>query len=66
MKNEMQIFNNAKFGSIRTLDENGTELAETLLSLTPVMSRRTILENLPWVTDVEEELRRKEAETDEN
>lgn len=26
MKNEMQIFNNAKFGSIRTLDENGTVL----------------------------------------
>lgn len=50
----------------KNLPRNHAELAETLLSLTPVMSRRTILENLPWVTDVEEELRRKAEETDEN
>ena len=36
--------------------------AETLLSLSPVLSRRTILERLPWVTDPEEELRRIEKE----
>lgn len=38
-------------------------LAETLLSLSPLLSRQTILENLPWVADVTEELRRKAAET---
>ena len=36
--------------------------AETLLKLSPVLSRRTILEHLPWVTDPEEELRRIEKE----
>lgn len=46
----------------KNLPQNHTELAQTLLSLSPVLSRRTILENLPWVPDVEEELRRKEAE----
>ena len=49
----------------KNLPRDHGELAETLLSLSPVLSRRTILENLPWVTDVDEELRRKSAE-DEN
>lgn len=47
----------------KNLPQNHTELAGTLLSLSPVLSARTILENLPWVTDPEEELRRKAAET---
>lgn len=46
----------------KNLPQNHTELAETLLSLTPILSQRTILEHLPWVKDVEEELRRKAAE----
>lgn len=46
----------------KNLPQNHTELAQTLLSLSPVLSRRTILENLPWVPDAEEELRRKAAE----
>lgn len=46
----------------KNLPQNHTELAQTLLSLSPVLSNRTILENLPWVTDVEEEMRRKTAE----
>ena len=46
----------------KNLPQNHTELAQTLLSLSPLLSRRTILEHLPWVPDVEEELRRKTAE----
>lgn len=46
----------------KNLPRNGPELAQALLSLSPVLSRRTILENLPWVADAEEELRRKAAE----
>lgn len=40
-------------------------VASTLLSLSPLLSRRTILEQLPWVKDAEEELRRKAEETTE-
>ena len=47
----------------KNLPQNHTELAQTLLSLSPVLSQRTILEHLPWVSDVEEELRRKAAES---
>lgn len=46
----------------KNLPQNHTELARTLLSLSPILSRRTILEQLPWVSDTEEELRRKELE----
>lgn len=46
----------------KNLPQNTTELAETLLSLSPVLSNRTILENLPWVSDAEAELRRKAQE----
>lgn len=46
----------------KNLPQNLTELAQTLLSLSPILSNRTILEHLPWVTDPEEELRRKAAE----
>ena len=50
----------------KNLPQNHTELAETLLSLAPVLSQRTILENLPWVADPQEELRRKAEETAQN
>lgn len=46
----------------KNLPQNHTELAQTLLSLSPILSQRTILEHLPWVTDAEEELRRKTSE----
>lgn len=46
----------------KNLPQNHTELAQTLLNLSPILSRRTILEQLPWVADVEEELRRKAEE----
>ena len=46
----------------KNLPQNHTELAQTLLSLSPILSRRTILEQLPWVPDPEEELRRKAEE----
>lgn len=46
----------------KNLPQNHTELAETLLELAPILSQRTILEHLPWVSDPEEELRRKAAE----
>lgn len=47
----------------KNLPRDHAALAETLLSLSPVLSTRTILEQIPWVTDVEEELRRKAEET---
>lgn len=46
----------------KNLPQNHAELAQTLLSLSPLLSRRTILENLPWVPDPEEELRKKAEE----
>lgn len=46
----------------KNLPRNDADLAQTLLSLTPVLSTRTILEHLPWVSDPEEELRRRQAE----
>ena len=49
----------------KNLPQDNSALAETLLSLSPVLSAQTILENLPWVTDVQEELRRKAAESDQ-
>lgn len=49
----------------KNLPQNHTELAQTLLSLSPVLSQRTILEQLPWVTDVDGELERKRRETSE-
>ena len=46
----------------KNLPQDNTALAETLLSLSPLLSRQTILENLPWVADAQEELRRRAAE----
>lgn len=46
----------------RNLPRNDADLAQTLLSMMPVLSTRTILEHLPWVSDPEEELRRKKQE----
>ncbi|MBP3509414.1 phage portal protein [Oscillibacter sp.] len=46
----------------KNLPQDHTELASSLLSLSSILSQRTILEHLPWVADVEEELRRKTAE----
>lgn len=51
-----------KVSFYKNLPQDHTALAQTLLSLSPVLSQRTILEHLPWVADVEEELRRKDAE----
>lgn len=48
----------------KNLPQDNAALAETLLSLSPLLSRQTILENLPWVTDAQEELRRKAAEVE--
>lgn len=50
----------------KNLPQDYAALVSTLLSLSPLLSKRTILENLPWVADVQEELRRKAEETDEN
>ena len=49
----------------KNLPQDNSAFAETLLSLSPVLSAQTILENLPWITDVQEELRRKAAESDQ-
>ena len=46
----------------KNLPQDSTALASTLLSPAPVLSQQTILENLPWVSDAQEELRRKAAE----
>lgn len=50
----------------KNLPQDYAALVSTLLSLSPLLSKRTILENLPWVADVQEELKRKAEETDEN
>lgn len=50
----------------KNLPQDYAALVKTLLSLSPLLSKRTILENLPWVADVQEELKRKTEETDEN
>ena len=55
----------AKPAFYKNLPRDHAELAETLLSLSPLLSKRTILGQLPWVTDVEEELRQKAAEEGE-
>ena len=47
----------------KNLPENHAEQVEMLLSLSDILSRRTILEQLPWVKDAEEELQRKAAES---
>lgn len=52
-----------KVAFYKNLPQNHTELAQTLLSLSPVLSQRTILEHLPWVSNPEEELRRKAEES---
>ena len=46
----------------KNLPQDNATLASNLLALSPVLSRRTILENLPWVTDAQEELARKDEE----
>lgn len=46
----------------KNLPQDNAALAETLLSLSPLLSWQTILENLPWVADAQEELRRRAAE----
>lgn len=46
----------------KNLPQDNAALAETLLPLSPLLSRQTILENLPWVADAQEELRRRAAE----
>ena len=46
----------------KNMPQDNAALAETLLSLSPLLSRQTILENLPWVADAQEELRRRAAE----
>lgn len=55
-------FTSGEITFYKNLPQNHTELAQTLLSLSPLLSRRTILEQLPWVANAEEELRRKAAE----
>ena len=46
----------------KNLPQDAKSLAETMVSLAPILSSRTILEQLPYVDDPEEEIRRKEQE----
>ena len=46
----------------KNLPQDYATLTQTLLSLSPLLSQRTILENLPWVADAEEEMKRRAAE----
>lgn len=59
-------FSAAQFTFYKNLPENQTELVQTLLSLSDILSRRTILEQLPWVSDADEELRRRAEECQTN
>lgn len=58
-------FSGAQITFYKNLPENHAETVSALLSLSDILSRKTILEQLPWVTDAEEELARKAAETTE-
>lgn len=55
-------FTAAEFTFYKNLPQDHTELAQTLLKLSPILSNRTILEHLPYTPDPEEELRRKRRE----
>ena len=46
----------------KNLPENRKEQVELLLSLSDLLSKRTLLEQLPWVKDADAELERKAAE----
>ena len=46
----------------KNLPENQAEQVNMLLSLADILSKKTLLEQLPWVQNVEEELQRKAAE----
>ena len=46
----------------KNLPENRKEQVELLLSLSDLLSKRTMLEQLPWVKDADAELNRKAAE----
>lgn len=49
----------------RNLPQNEGEITNTILSLSNVISKRTLLELLPQIQDVDEELKRLEEEKDE-
>ena len=49
----------------RNLPQNEGEITNTILSLSNVVSKRTLLELLPQIQDVDEELKRLEEEKDE-
>ena len=49
----------------RNLPQNESETTNTILSLSNVISKRTLLELLPQIQDVDEELKRLEEEKDE-
>lgn len=53
---------NAEITFYKNLPQNQVELAETMLSLSSLLSKQTILEQLPWVKNPQLELQRKEAE----
>jgi SPP1 family phage portal protein len=55
-------FSGASAVFYKNLPQNNAELADTLVSLEPILSHKTILQNLPWVTDPEAELKQKEKE----
>lgn len=46
----------------KNLPQDNETLVKTLLSIAPLLSQQTILENLPWITDAQEEMKRKAAE----
>lgn len=52
----------ARAAFYKNLPQDAQALAETMVSLAPILSSRTILEQLPYVDDPEEELRRKKQE----
>lgn len=53
---------NGEITFYKNLPQDHATLTQTLLSLSPLLSQRTILENLPWVADAEEEMKRRAAE----
>ena len=65
MKNKDYNYLDIKEEFTRNLPVNEIELTQMIVSLSEYISKRTLLELLPQIEDVDEELRRIEAEQDE-
>lgn len=65
LKNKNYVYTDIDEEFTRNLPVNEMEMTNTILALSSYISRRTLLELLPQIDDVDEEIKRLEAEKDE-